>query len=142
MQLYFWTKRINNKSAEVTLCKWDAAADHCLSLPAMGRYRRLFEEEPVEGQYLRCTINTLLIDLAKPKKGTLGDGDDSWDEGAGECEGQNESECEGQNVGKDEDIVHVERENVDLVLPQAIPELAPGVSARALAADDDVVGQD
>ncbi|KAL0630633.1 hypothetical protein Q9L58_010519, partial [Maublancomyces gigas] len=91
MKLYFGTKGIKNKTEGMNLLKSDAVVDHCLSQPAIRHHRLLFEGESYEGQYLRFTMNTMLIDLAKPKKQMLADGIDD----TGDCEGEGNGEGEG-----------------------------------------------
>lgn len=88
--------RIKNKTSWVNLRKSDAAVDHSLSQPAIGRHRRVFEEEFVDSQYLPGMVNTMLIDFAKQKKGALAEGGD----GSGD---ESEGEVEDGDAGDDED---------------------------------------
>lgn len=61
MRLYFQKNGIKNKTGAVNAQQWNGVIQHCLSQPAVARYKPLFKQASEEGQYLRNAINVMLV---------------------------------------------------------------------------------
>lgn len=164
MRLYFQKNGIKNKTGAVNAQQWNGVIQHCLSQPAVARYKPLFKQASEEGQYLRNAINVMLVGFVGLKRraaevgaGVKAEGEERRGVGTGVGEGEEkevvdtnmkkekEEEEEEEEEGDEEEDEDEEEEGEDISAeqPRASPKVALvlGVSEWALGENSEVVGQ-
>lgn len=170
MRLYFQKNGIKNKTGAVNAQQWNGVIQHCLSQPAVARYKPLFKQASEEGQYLRNAINVMLVGFVGLKRraaevgaGVKREGEERRGVGTGVGEGEEkeevdtnmkeekeeeekeeeEEEEEGEGDEEEDEDKDKEEEDISAEQPRASPKVALvlGVSEWALGENSEVVGQ-